>query len=374
MDPLSTTLPPGDVFGGLASPRIEDRDNATRLAVAMGTAVSQRLLQWDDAPPSNRARRLWAYMGIHLRRAEAAIRQPRSFDLRHEGTVASALEVLAHRHGVLVAKDLPAEAEAPVALALSSTTLLAALDEACGQASCRGGQRARGELAAHTGAEPRYPSAYHGPVRVRVIEIRTVRTTDFATSHASAQVRLRVDWEWPVTPLSSVAIQLDGEPRVYEATPVGTVVNVGVVAELVVELEPRSPLVIAGTVSSTFDGAYDDVRLTVPGSIEVHGLAASTVAGDGGCQLVLETRDPIRVRGDVGGLGLSPVVLAIDTHGEEGIPQVHRVRTVGGALGAERWGLKFRDGFGSIAELRLRVAAPPIRATFPFVVPPIVLP
>ena len=74
MDPgdssTSTTLPPGDVFDGLAANNIEDRDAATRMAAALGVEVAPRLLLWDDAPPSNRARRLWAFMGIHLRRAE----------------------------------------------------------------------------------------------------------------------------------------------------------------------------------------------------------------------------------------------------------------------------------------------------------------
>src|SRR5688572_29259126 len=118
MDPLSRTQPPGDVFAGLASQDLDECDAATRVAITQSTALGQRLLQWHDAPPSNRARRLWAYMGIHLRRGEAAIRAPRNFDLAHEGSLASLLDVLAQRHGVLVAKDLPEEAQKRVAITL----------------------------------------------------------------------------------------------------------------------------------------------------------------------------------------------------------------------------------------------------------------
>jgi hypothetical protein len=254
--------------------------------------------------------------------------------------------------------------------------LLGALDEACARAGCRGGQRARGELAATAGAEPRYPAVYYGPLRVRVVEVRTVRTTDFATTQTTTQVRLRADWEWPITPLAAVAFKLDvdRDTRSYEATPVGTVVNVGIVAEIVVDVEPATPIVLAGSVSSMFDGTYEDVRLPVPGSIETHGLSATAIAGsDDGCQLVLETRDPVRTRGEIASLGLSPMILAINADGEEGIPQVHRVRTVDKS-GSERWGLRNRDGFGAIAEVRLRIATPPIRASFPFALPPIALP
>jgi hypothetical protein len=69
MDPLSSTLPPGDVFAGLRAESLETRDGATRMAITMGTAVARKLLLWEEAPLSNRARRLWAYTGVHLRRA-----------------------------------------------------------------------------------------------------------------------------------------------------------------------------------------------------------------------------------------------------------------------------------------------------------------
>lgn len=368
-----STLPPGDVFSGLASAKVEDRDSATRMAIAMGNAVARKLLLWTEVPASNRARRLWTYTGSHLRRAEAAIRQPNNFALDHTGTLASALDALAIRHGVLVARELPDQVQNPVRLALPSTTLLGALDEACAQAGCRGGQRARGELIATAGTDPRYPSSYHGPSRVRAVEVRTVRTNDFATAIASTQVRLRADWEWPVTPLSSVVVKLaDGAS--YEATPVGTVVNVGIVAELVAEVSPTAAAIqLSGTVSALFDGAYDEARLAVPGTLEMHGLTASASLLGDGCQLLLETHDPVRTRGDVAGLGVSPMILAIDADGEEGVPQVHRVRTAN-TTGAERWGLRNRDGFGTVTELRLRIAAPPVRATFPFTLPPIALP
>jgi hypothetical protein len=54
------------VFDGLAAPATADRDAATRSAIARGTKVSSKLLLWDEMTPSNRARRLWTFMGVHI--------------------------------------------------------------------------------------------------------------------------------------------------------------------------------------------------------------------------------------------------------------------------------------------------------------------
>ncbi len=372
MDPLSTstTLPPGDVFAGLASTRIEDRDSATRMAIMMGTAVAQKLLLWDDAPPSNRARRLWAFMGIHLRRADDAARVSRTFDLEHTGTLRSLLDTLGKRAGVLVARELPAEADAPVELSVTGTTLLGALDAGCAQAGCHGGQRARGELVVHEAAEPAYPAAYSGPMRIRVVELRSIRSTNFAApAHVRSEVRLRVEWEWPMTPLSPLAIRIRGQERTYEVTAVNNLVNVGMVAEVAVDVEPaipHGPLALVGSVSTLFEGPFDELRLAIGATATSHGLSVTASSDGDGCRLTIETTDPDRIRADVSEIGLSPMILAIATDGEESIPQIHRVRTVGSAAGSERWGLRFREGFGTIAELRLRIAAAPVRATFTF--------
>jgi len=374
MDPLSSTLPPGDVFAGLASARVEDRDAATRMAILMGTAVAQKLLLWDSVPPSNRARRLWTFLGIHLRRAEDAARSPRVFDLRHAGTMRSLLDELARRAGVLVARELPVEATAAVEIDLARTTLLGAIDAGCAQARCRGGQRARGELVIHAEPEPAYPTAYSGPMRIRMIEIQSVRATDFTTSSARIQVRLRVEWEWPITPLSPLAIQIHGQDRQYEVTAVNNLVNVGMVAEVAVDVgvDPSQMLALSGTVTSLFEGAYDEIRLAIGAAVTSHGVTVTALDDGSGCQITIET-EPSRVRADITDVGVSPMILAITKDGEEGIPQVHRVR-VAGASGAERWGLRFRDDFGTIAELRLRISAPPVRATFPFSLPATPLP
>lgn len=367
MDPLSTTLPPGDVLAGLAAPRVEDRDAATRTAIAMGPAISSRLLLWEDAPASNRARRLWAYTGAQVRRTEAALRQPRGFDFDHDGTLAAALDALARRHGVLVARDLPPEAQRPVRCALRDVTLLGALDALCPQAGCQGGQRARGELAVTAGREPEYPTAYRGPMRVRAVEVRSTRSTDFAAVQASTQVRLRVDWEWPIHPISSVFLRLDGADVAHEAPVVANVGNVGMANEALVPASATGPLVLAGTASAYFDGVFEEVRVPVPGEAVVHGVRMVATA-DG--QLLLETTDPLRSRGDLAGLGVSAVLLAIADDGEEGVPQVNRVRNPA-TPHAERWGLRNREGFGALAELRIRVAAPPVKLSFPFVLPAI---
>jgi hypothetical protein len=373
----STTLPPGDVFDGLAANHIEDRDAATRMAAALGVEVAPRLLLWDDAPPSNRARRLWAFMGIHLRRAEEVVRSPHAYDFEHAGTLRSLLHELARISGVLVARDLPVEADRPIALRLRGTTLLGVLDEACRQAGCHGGQRARGELVVHAGHEPPYPSAYAGPMRIRIVEIRSVRSTDFASAQAQTQVRLRVEWEWPTTPLSPLRIRLHGQERSYEVTAVTNLVNVGMVAEVAIDVQPGSPLALAGTVSALFEGPYDEVRLGMGETDSAHGVSVTSIPpnpNEGGCQITIDTIDPKRIRPDITDLGLSPMILAIATSGEEGIPQVHRVRTMTSSPGSERWGLRFRDGFGAISELRLRIGAPPMRATFQFALPPVPLP
>jgi hypothetical protein len=132
---------------------------------------------------------------------------------------------------------------------------------------------------------------------------------------------------------------------------------------------------IDGTVIAMFDSAFDEISVPVPGAVEINQLQVTATATSEGPQLVLETHDPVRRRG-APGLGVSPLILAIATDGEEGVPQVNRVRTItdGGAAAAERWALRNRAGFGSIAELRLRVARTPARIAFPFSLPAIAIP
>ncbi len=374
VSPTSSTLPPGDVFAALGASAVEDRDAATRMAIGLGADMGPRLLRWDDAPPSNRARRLWAFMGIHLRRAEEMIREPRGFDLEFVGPLRLLLEDLAQRHGVLVARELPALVDRPVSIALRNTTLLGALDEACGQVGCRGGQRARGELVVHDEAEPRYPAGYTGPVRVRLVELAAHRSTNFQTTTLASRARIRVEWEWPVAPVGPLSIRIHGDDRRYEASSVTNVVNVGMVAEQQLELPNVSPLALAGTVGAMFEGPYEEVRLPVGDAATVHGLSVTAVeTSDGGVHIMIETVDPARLAGTVD-LGLSPMILAITRDGDEGIPQIHRMRVSTSAPGSERWGLKFREGFGRVAELRLRVAALPVKGKFSFALPPVALP
>ena len=370
MDPLSTTLRSTDVMSALSSTKLDERDDATRVAIATGGALGPRLLK-DDPSPSVRSRRIWAYMGIHLRRAEDGLRRPRRYDVRHRGTLRSALEVLGVLHGVPVAPELPTP-DAPIALELPQATLLAALDAICAQAGARGSQGVRGELTVQPGAEPPYPVCYSGPVRVRVVEVRVLRATDFAATTATAQLRLRVDWEWPTQPTSPPMLKLDGiTARVHDAAATGTS------AEIVVDLQPPiGKLGLAGTLTALFDGAFEELSLAVPGSIEAHGLAIAAAADEGGAMLTLSARDPARARPDAGVLGLSPALLAIAVDGEESLPQVQRMRTVGtgGQPMTERWRLRVRDGMAPLRELRLRVSAPPVRVSFPIAIPPIAMP
>jgi hypothetical protein len=367
-------MPPGHVFDGLASAATADRDAATQQVIARGTELSSKLLLWDELSPSDRARRLWTFMGVHLERGAEMVRQPSSIALEHQGTLRSLLETLAFQHGVLCARDLPpALLDKPVSIAMRDTTLFGVLDAACAQAGCRGGQRARGELMIHDEREPAYPAAYVGPMRVRLIELRSVRGTDFASTTVTAQARLRIEWEWPVGPVGPLHIQIHGVDRRYEAAPVTSVVNIGMVAEQMIDVPPASPLALAGTVSAMFEGGYDEVRLAIGETITRHGLSIRAIDLDGGAHLALETIDQSRLAGTVD-LGLSPMILGIATNGEEGIPQIHRMRVATDAPGSERWGLRFRDGFGALAELRLRIAAAPVRGKFSFALPPIPLP
>jgi hypothetical protein len=222
-------------------------------------------------------------------------------------------------------------------------------------------------------------------MRIRIVEIRNVRSTDF-TSPAQTQggARLRVEWEWPTTPLSPLQISLHGQERSYDVTAVSNLVNVGMVAEVAIDVQAGSLSsfgALAGTVSALFEGPHDEVRLGMGETHSAHGVSVTSLPlgpNGGGCQIAIETVDPERIRPDTTDLGLSPMILAIASNGEEGIPQVHRMRTMTNAgpatSGAERWDLRFRDGFGAISELRLRIGAPPMRATFQVALPPVLLP
>jgi hypothetical protein len=367
MDSLINTLRPADVLAGLASPDLATRDEATRAAIGASVIGAPALLAWrPDDLPSHRARRLWTYVGVHLRRVETRVRHPRPLAVRHAGTLRSALDAIGVLVGVPVGDvDNP---DARVAIDLAETTLRGALDAACAQAGCLGGQGRRGELVARRTTQPPFPAAYCGPLRLRIVELATTRTTDFATTSATAQARARIDWEWPCNPASPVDLDFGASVRVSSSTLVDRE------EELAIHVDsPADPLELAGAAFADFDRAYDDVRVAMPGGLERHGIAIEATAGDGGGMLVIEARDPHRVRADRGILALSPVVLAIAADGQETLPQIHRVRSVGAntPTPSERWGLRLPDGFPAIAELRMRVAAPPIRARFELRVPPL---
>ena len=362
------------LFDGLANAQTEVRDAATRQAIELGTDQASQLLLWEALSPSDRARRLWTFMGVHLRRGTEMVASPRAFSLSHRGTLHSLLEVLARRHGVLVARELPTVVDKPVAIDMQGASLLGVLDEACAQAGCRGGQRARGELIVHDEREPAYPAAYVGPLRVRMIELRSTRATDFAGTTVVAQARLRIEWEWPVGPVGPLEIRIHGVDRRYDVSSVTSVVNIGMVAELLVDLPAAiGPYKVAGTIGAMFEGAYEEVRLPIGASVTLHGLTVTAVAKGEGAHVQIETHDPVRLAGTVD-LGVSPMVLGIATNGEEGIPQIHRMRVSTDAPGTERWGLRFRDGFGQLAEVRLRIAALPVHGTLEFALPPVSLP
>jgi hypothetical protein len=287
------------------------------------------------------------------------VRAPRAFDFEHAGTFASALAALARTVGVIVADNLE-NREAPVALALRETTLLAAFDEACRQAGCTGRQGLYGELAARAEREPPYPTAYVGPMRLRVVEMRSQRTTDFCTSTSSTQLRIRIDWEWPVNPASIAHLQIEGA-RVHEPTVIDRAI------EILVEVPDASPGQIAGTVIADFDRPFDELRLPVPGSTEAHGIELSATPGSPrGCQISLAVRDGERARH---GLEVSPVVLAIAADGDEEVPYLERLRSFASSGNAERWVLRPRDELGPIVETRLRVGAHPEKRRFVFALP-----
>ena len=348
MDTLNQT----DVIAGLRSPRLVERDDATRLAILTGRVAN--LLDWEGASPSERARRQWTFLGVHLRRAEETLRAPRADPFRHVGTLASALEAIGALHGVPVG-DI-ANGGARVQLDIPAATLLAAFDAACAQAGCVGAQGKRGDLVAIAGAPSRGPQTYLGPMRLRAVELRTIRASDFTATRATAQVRLGAGWAWPLEPIAPTVIDIAG-------------VRADGTDDFTLELpEPTDPIAIRGTLTATFDGPYTEAALVVPGALELHGLALRTELHDGGCTLHVEPREPARAAW----LGLSPVVLAVSATGDEAIPQLHRVRTL--STTNERWTLRPRDGFGAIAELRVRVAAPPVRRAFVFALPPTALP
>jgi hypothetical protein len=145
------------------------------------------------------------------------------------------------------------------------------------------------------------------------------------------------------------------------------------VAELVIDVPPASPLALAGTVGAMFEGAYEEVPLPIGSAATVHGLSVAAVDHEGGAHINIETLDQSRLTGTVD-LGLSPMILGIAANGEEGIPQIHRMRVSTNAPGSERWGLRFRDSFGQLRELRLRIAAAPVRGKLSFALPPVSLP
>jgi hypothetical protein len=368
VDPQAPTLPPGDLVAALASTSIAERDEATRVAIAMGIGVAPRLLQWDaGSPPAAKARRLWTFIGIHLRYGDELLRgAPAIASYRHTGTLGSALAALAAKRGVVAVENLDG-AHVPAALELAdAATTLRVFDELCRQANVTGAF-ARGEFSTRNAPQPPYPVAYRGPLRVRVVEVRSTRVTDFVIAHATVQARLRVDWEWPISPSYGIVATIDGARRVDPAVAVD-----GGSDEIVAELTPsNNAIAVSGTITGAFSTGYDEVRLPVPGTVERDGLLVTAGVVDGSTQIVLEAQTPARYRADAGVLGVSSLVLAITAAGEEAAPGIHRVRSIG-TRAIERWSLHPRADLAPITELRLRIAAVPARHAFGFAIPPFV--
>lgn len=350
MDPISSTLRPLDLVEALDAPALVDRDAATRRAIVMGRMLARKVINWPEGTDANRrARRGWTYTGMHLRAAEEL--DEKTFDFAHTGTVASALDAFAIRAGVLVAKDI-ACADVPISLALTGTTQLGVLDAIAAQAGCRVTQTRRGEPTTEAGEAIGYPTAYAGPMRVRVVGMQLVRATDFSSTTEVLRATLRVDWQWPYAPTAPIAISIAnatcGEPTIAGKRE----------AEVIVELDDAKRPRLVGNVGGLFDGAFSEVAVPVPGSITQHGVTITSTRGaSGGCDLAINSPD---------GNTVSSVTLAISTTDEEAVPHVHTMRTFTERGIAERWLLRPRDGFGDIREVRVRIAAPARAATFSF--------
>lgn len=354
MDLLTATLRTEDIVAQLAAPTLVERDRATATALAFGAPVAARLLDGVDAlAPVDKGRRLWTFHGLHMRRAAQRLRDPRPVELRHRGTLGEAIAILAAEAGVPVAEPL-AGAALPVDVDLRGVTLLQALDAVCAAAGARGAQGRRGALATEAEPLPPFPTAYDGVWRVRAVEARVERVTDFVATRARATVRLQVDWEWPVASVGPPRLTLAGPGRVEEP------VAHGAGAEIVVGLDDvggDGPLRLRGELEAVFALDHEELRITPGGGeVEAHGLAVRIERqDDAGCVLRVEPRAELRARGDAGLVGVPGSVLCLGASGREVLVSVHRIRSVG--VASEAWGVRPPDDFGPIAELRLRAAA-----------------
>jgi hypothetical protein len=347
---LHRTHDSATIVTGLASPSLAERDAATRAACSTGAPIARQIARPIEGESATAAaRRVWTFFGIHLLRAAYKLRDERLVEHDHRGALADALAALCDEHG-LAPPVVPDRRE--VSLSLSKVTFLEAVDLACRQAGARVRQRGAGRLVVEPEAEPPYPATYAGACRIRVVEVAATRSCDFVETRARVQLRLRLDWEWPFDPIGPPALEL--------AEPAGARIDAPVpgshgASEIVVGLpEHRGATVdLRGTVSALFRARREDLRIPAGGAtVEAHGLTAQVKAHDAdGAVLTLAATDPRLVA------GVSSVVLCIDVTGAECIAKVQQVRTLAGPSQLERWNLAFAEGFGPLAEVRVRVTA-----------------
>jgi hypothetical protein len=68
------------------------------------------------------------------------------------------------------------------------------------------------------------------------------------------------------------------------------------------------------------------------------------------------------------------VVLCVDVTGAECIAKVQQVRTLAGPSQLERWNLAFTEGFGPLAEVRVRMTPKLAPHLLPFALPGVPIP
>jgi hypothetical protein len=195
-------------IAALASPELRVRDDAAATLEQGGWPAAMQLLHASrELEGTGKARALFTFVAItyaeQIRRVRGA---PRPLQLRLQGDageVASALQPLV---GLELRVD-PELMAIPVALECTCASTMAALDLLASAIGARWQQDEFGAVRLRVGAEPAYPTAYAGDLRLSVLWVQTIRRTNFRDWDVTVHFSVEVLIERPLLPLGTFVLR-----------------------------------------------------------------------------------------------------------------------------------------------------------------------
>lgn len=195
-------------IAALVSPELRVRDDAAATLEQGGWPVAMQLLRASrELKHTGRTRALFTFVAItyaeQIRRVRDA---PRPLQLHLQGDVGEVSSALQQLVGLELQVD-PELMAIPVALECTCASTMAALDLLASAIGARWQQDELGAVRLRVGAEPAYPTAYAGDLRVSVLRVQTIRRTNFRDRDVTVHFSVEVLIERPLLPLGTFVLR-----------------------------------------------------------------------------------------------------------------------------------------------------------------------